>query len=63
MPRAKPRSASRAIVFFMLAVVLGVATFLCGGKFLQAQQQTLGEEQIAAQEQRALASKEAECAS
>jgi hypothetical protein len=50
------------IVFFMLAVVLAVATFLCGGKFLQAQQQTLGEEQMAAQGQRALASKEAECA-
>jgi hypothetical protein len=50
------------IIFFMLAVVLAVATFLCSGKFLQAQQQTLGEEQIAAQEGRALASKEAECA-
>ena len=28
------------IVFFMIAVVLAVSTFLCGGKYLQAQQQS-----------------------
>jgi hypothetical protein len=49
------------IIFFMLAVVLAATTFFCGGKFLQAQDQARGEEQVATRERQALAAKEAEC--